>query len=61
MKQVASIYDLKLPILTGATPDLDIIISTSAGDYVPVKQMRLSKFSGTNWVPFGGLISAPTN
>ena len=61
MKQVASIHGLKLPILTGATPDLDIIISTSADDYVPVKQMRLSKFSGTSWVPFGGLISAPTN
>jgi hypothetical protein len=48
-------------MLTGATPDLDIIISTSPDDYAPVKQMRLSKFDGTNWVPFGGLISAPTN
>ena len=30
MKQAASIHDLELPMLTGATPDLDIIISTSA-------------------------------
>jgi branched-chain amino acid transport system substrate-binding protein len=61
MKQAASIHDLKLPMLTGPTPDLDIVISTSADDFAPIKQMRLSKFDGAKWVAFGELISAGTN
>jgi branched-chain amino acid transport system substrate-binding protein len=61
MKQAASIHDLKLPMLKGPTPDLDIIISTSADDFAPIKQMRLAKFDGAKWVPFGDLISAESN
>ncbi len=61
MKQAASIHDLKLPMLKGPTPDLDITISTSADDYAPIKQMRLAKFDGAKWVPFGDLISAESN
>ena len=61
MKQAASIRDLKLPMLTGQTPDLDIVISTGADDYAPIKQMRLAKFDGAKWVAFGDLISAESN
>jgi branched-chain amino acid transport system substrate-binding protein len=61
MKQAAGIQDLKLPMLKGPTPDLDIVISTSADDFAPIKQMRLAKFDGAKWVPFGDLISAESN
>jgi branched-chain amino acid transport system substrate-binding protein len=61
MKQAASIRDLKLPMLKGQTPDLDIVISTGADDYAPIKQMRLAKFDGAKWVAFGDLISAESN
>ena len=61
MKQAASIHDLRLPMLQVLTLGNGISISTSADDYAPIKQMRLGKFDGTNWVPFGELISAPGN
>jgi branched-chain amino acid transport system substrate-binding protein len=52
MKQAASIHDLKLPmLLPGITP------STSADDFVPIKQMQLQKFDGMTWKPFGEVIS----
>ncbi len=57
MKQAASIHDLKLPMLEVATLPSPIVISTSADDYAPIKQMQLAKFDGTKWVPFGELIS----
>jgi hypothetical protein len=34
-----------------------IIISTSADDYAPMKQMQLQKFDGTTWKLFGEVIS----
>ena len=61
MKQAASIHDLKLPMMQVPTLAPGIIISTSADDYAPIKQMRLAKFDGAKWVPFGELISAPGN
>ena len=61
MKQAASIHDLRLPLLQVPTLGPGITISTTADDYAPIKQMRLAKFDGTNWVPFGELISAPGN
>jgi branched-chain amino acid transport system substrate-binding protein len=57
MKQAANIHDLRLPMLQVPTLGPGITILTSADDYAPVKQMRLSKFDGAKWVPFGGLIS----
>ena len=39
MKQAASIHDLKLPMLLPG-----IIVSTSADDFAPIKQMQLEKF-----------------
>ena len=52
MKQAASIHDLQLPMLLPG-----IIVSTSASDYAPIKQMQLQKFDGTTWRLFGGVIS----
>jgi branched-chain amino acid transport system substrate-binding protein len=61
MKQAASIHALRLPILQVPTLGPGIGISTSADDYAPVKEMRLFKFDGNNWVPFGALLSAASN
>ena len=52
MKQAASIRDLQLPMLLPG-----IIISTSANDFTPIKQMQLQKFDGTTWQLFGDIIS----
>jgi branched-chain amino acid transport system substrate-binding protein len=56
MKQAASIDDLQLPMLLPG-----IIISTSASDFAPTKQMQLSKFNGKTFEPFGDVISAVGN
>jgi branched-chain amino acid transport system substrate-binding protein len=34
-----------------------ITMKTTPADYVPVKEMRLVKFNGKNWVPFGSAIN----
>jgi branched-chain amino acid transport system substrate-binding protein len=52
MKQAASIHDLKLPM---ALPG--IVVSTSATDFAPFKQMQLQKFEGETWKLFGDVIS----
>ena len=52
MKQAASIHNEKLPMLLPG-----IAISTSADDFAPIKQMQLEKFNGTNWKPFGEVLS----
>ena len=52
MKQAASIHDLKLPM---ALPG--IVVSTSATDFAPFKQMQLQKFEGETWKLFGEVIS----
>jgi branched-chain amino acid transport system substrate-binding protein len=56
MKQAASIYDLKLPMLLPG-----ITISTSATDFAPIKQMQLSKFDGKTFELFGDVISTVGN
>jgi branched-chain amino acid transport system substrate-binding protein len=52
MKQAASIHDEKLPMLLPG-----IVVSTSANDFAPIKQMQLEKFDGTTWKLFGDVIS----
>ena len=52
MKQAASIHDLKLPMLLPG-----IVVSTSADDFAPIKQMQLMKFDGNTWQLFGEVIS----
>jgi branched-chain amino acid transport system substrate-binding protein len=52
MKQSASIHELKLPMLLPG-----IVVSTSAEDFAPIKQMQLQKWDGTTWQLFGEVIS----
>ena len=52
MKQAASIHDEKLPMLLPG-----IMVSTSANDFAPIKQMQLMKWDGTTWKLFGDVIS----
>jgi branched-chain amino acid transport system substrate-binding protein len=52
MKQAASVHDLKLPMLLPG-----IVVSTSADDFAPIKQMQLQKWDGTTWQLFGEVIS----
>ncbi len=47
MKQAASL-DITLPLLLPG-----IRIHTGANDFSPIKQMRLVRFEGRQWVPFG--------
>jgi branched-chain amino acid transport system substrate-binding protein len=42
---------MKLPLLLPG-----IRIHTSAKDFSPIKQMRLARFEGKRWVPFGEVI-----
>ena len=56
MKQATSIYDDNAPL---ALPGM--VVSTSAEDYAPIKQMQLIKFDGTTWKLFGELISGAMN
>jgi branched-chain amino acid transport system substrate-binding protein len=51
MKQAASL-DLTLPLLYDG-----IKIHTGPKDFYPIKQMRLQKFDGKRWVPFGEAIT----
>jgi branched-chain amino acid transport system substrate-binding protein len=52
MKRAASIHDEKLPMLLPG-----IMVSTSANDFAPIKQMQLMKWDGTTWKLFGDVIS----
>lgn len=52
MKQAASIHDLKLPMMLPG-----IVVSTSATNFAPIKQMQLQKFEGQTWKLFGNVMS----
>jgi branched-chain amino acid transport system substrate-binding protein len=52
IKQAAGIHDLKLPMLLPG-----IVLSTSATDFAPIKQMQLMKFDGETWKLFGEVLS----
>ncbi len=47
MKEAANL-DMTLGMLQPG-----IKVTTSPTDYYPIKQMRLQKFDGKSWVPFG--------
>ncbi len=51
MRQAATL-DMELPMLQPG-----IRVKTSPSDYYPLKQMRLVKFDGKAWVPFGEAIT----
>ena len=48
----ATNLDIELPMLQPG-----IRVKTGPEDYYPLKQMRLVKFDGTGWIPFGEAIS----
>lgn len=52
MKQAANLHDLKLPMLLPG-----IALSTSPGDFAPIKQMQLQRFDGSTWKLFGDVVS----
>jgi len=52
MKQAASLHNLTLPMLLPG-----IMLSTSADDFAPFKQMQLMKFDGSAWKLFGEVMS----
>jgi branched-chain amino acid transport system substrate-binding protein len=49
--KVAAHLDLELPMLLPG-----IKITTSPGDFRPIKQLQLQRFDGAHWVPFGEII-----
>jgi branched-chain amino acid transport system substrate-binding protein len=52
MRQAANLRHLRLPMLL---PGMEI--HTSSDNYHPIRQMRLMRFDGKNWVLFGDLIT----
>jgi branched-chain amino acid transport system substrate-binding protein len=52
IKHAASLHNLTLPMLLPG-----ITLSTNADDFAPIKQMRLMKFDGVTWKPFGEVTS----
>jgi ABC-type branched-subunit amino acid transport system substrate-binding protein len=51
MRQAANLKNLELPMLLPG-----IRINTSQTDYLPIKQLRLQRFDGKQWVLFGEVI-----
>jgi branched-chain amino acid transport system substrate-binding protein len=52
MKQAASLKDLSNPMLLPG-----ITINTSATDFFPIEQMRMTRFTGERWELFGPVLS----
>ena len=52
MNQAASMHDVEFPLLMPG-----IKVSTSPTNYRGFNQMQLVKFDGTQWVPFGEVVS----
>ncbi|HXY99909.1 MAG TPA: ABC transporter substrate-binding protein [Stellaceae bacterium] len=52
MRQAANLHALALPMLLPG-----ITINTSPTDYRPIKQLRLVRFDGKTWEPFGEVIA----
>jgi branched-chain amino acid transport system substrate-binding protein len=53
MKQAASIQGLQLPMVIEG-----IKVNTSATDFYPLQSVRLARFEGEVFKPFGPVISA---
>ena len=53
MFQAANISGLPLPMLLPG-----VKISTSAGNYHPIRQMQLAAFNGASWELFGDLLGS---
>ena len=53
MRQAANFQKYKLPMLIPG-----ITINTSPTDYYPIQSVKLAKFTGETWAPFGDIMSA---
>jgi branched-chain amino acid transport system substrate-binding protein len=51
LRQATGIQRLELPMLLPG-----VTINTSPTDYRPIKQLRLVRFDGKSWIPFGELL-----
>ena len=54
MRQAANLKDLQLDLLLPG-----VKVNTSPTNYAPLRAMRLRRFDGRQWVPFGELIGGP--
>lgn len=54
MRQATSLKQLPLSLLLPG-----ITINTAPDDYAPLKQLRLMRFNGASWEPFGEIMSIP--
>jgi branched-chain amino acid transport system substrate-binding protein len=52
MKQAASLKDLEIDTLLPG-----ITINTSPTDFAPINQLKMMRFKGRKWEPFGDIIS----
>jgi branched-chain amino acid transport system substrate-binding protein len=53
MRQAASLKDYRAPMMLPG-----ITISTDAGNFRPIRQMRLVQFDGRTWQPIGDVIES---
>jgi branched-chain amino acid transport system substrate-binding protein len=53
MAQAANLHHLTLPMLLPG-----ITLNTSLTDYQPLKQLRMARFDGQTWQPFGDVVEA---
>ena len=51
MRQAASLDGLRLPMLLPG-----ITVSTGAGDYAPIKELQMMRFTGETWELFGPIL-----
>ncbi len=54
MRQATSLKQLPLSLLLPG-----IALNTSPDDHAPLKQLRLMRFNGTSWEPFGEIMTIP--
>jgi ABC-type branched-subunit amino acid transport system substrate-binding protein len=52
MRQATSIRDYQLPMIIPG-----VKVNTSSTDYYPLEQIRMMRFDGERWLPFGEIIS----
>ena len=54
MRQAADLKQVPLSLLLPG-----ITLNTAKDDYAPIKQLRLMRFNGTSWDPFGEIMTIP--
>jgi branched-chain amino acid transport system substrate-binding protein len=52
MKQAANLHDFPVPMLLPG-----ISVNTSPTDFAPIKQVRMGRFDGARWQPFGPVLT----